>query len=260
MPSFHTFLAYLRFLQRSKNEHGVHSPFVFNLLTKAIYINKLPKGIEKKFQEAKRSLVHDKSPIEVQDFGAGSKILGAKRTLRDIVKTAGISNKRARILFHIAHYLNPKNTLELGTSVGLSTTILALANPNAKIMTIEGCKQTHAIARTLFSKFELNNIEAVCQEFDKALDKLDSNQTFDLIYLDGHHQKEATLRYFKRLLDAVHNDSCLIIDDINWSLGMQQAWTEIQRHPRVSVSIDTFRWGIVFFRQEQQKEHFVLRV
>ena len=62
------------------------------------------------------------------------------------------------------------------------------------------------------------------------------------------------------LLPKTHNDSIFIFDDINWSKGMQEAWNKIKAHPQVSVSIDTFFWGMVFFRKEQVKEHFKIRV
>ncbi|WZL88411.1 class I SAM-dependent methyltransferase [Salinimicrobium sp. 3283s] len=83
---------------------------------------------------------------------------------------------------------------------------------------------------------------------------------FDLLFIDGNHQKEATLSYFEKLLPTVHNDSVMIFDDIHWSKGMEEAWEEIKAHPKVKVSIDTFQWGLVFFRREQEKEHFVIRV
>ena len=48
-----------------------------------------------------------------------------------------------------------------------------------------------------------------------------------------------------------------------WNHGMaanQKAWETIKNHTKVTVTIDTFQWGIVFFRAEQEKEHFVIRV
>ena len=41
---------------------------------------------------------------------------------------------------------------------------------------------------------------------------------------------------------------------------MSEAWEFIKTHEKVTVSIDTFFWGIVFFRKEQVKEHFTIRV
>jgi len=85
-------------------------------------------------------------------------------------------------------------------------------------------------------------------------------QTPDLIYFDGNHQKEASLHYFEKLLPLAHNDSVFIFDDIHWSREMEEAWEQIKAHPRVRVSIDAFYWGLVFFRKEQEKEHFTIRL
>ena len=81
-----------------------------------------------------------------------------------------------------------------------------------------------------------------------------------MIYFDGNHQKEATLQYFNQLLKTAHNDSVFIFDDIHWSKEMTEAWETIKNHPKVTVTIDTFFWGFVFFRKEQVKEHFIVRL
>jgi predicted O-methyltransferase YrrM len=84
-------------------------------------------------------------------------------------------------------------------------------------------------------------------------------ENFNLIYFDGNHSKKATLAYFDLLLPTIDNDSVWIFDDIHWSLEMEEAWEIIKNHPKVKVTIDTFQWGFVFFRREQEKEHFIIR-
>ncbi|HSP12266.1 MAG TPA: class I SAM-dependent methyltransferase, partial [Salegentibacter sp.] len=84
--------------------------------------------------------------------------------------------------------------------------------------------------------------------------------SFDLIYFDGHHTKEATLKYFELLLPTAHNESVFIFDDIHWSRGMEEAWEMIKKHPEVRVSIDTFYLGLIFFRKEQAKQDFIIRL
>ncbi|MDR9458281.1 MAG: class I SAM-dependent methyltransferase [Salegentibacter sp.] len=84
--------------------------------------------------------------------------------------------------------------------------------------------------------------------------------SFDLIYFDGHHTKEATLKYFELLLPTAHNDSVFVFDDIHWSRGMEEAWDIIKKHPEVRVSIDTFHLGLIFFRKEQVKQDFIIRL
>lgn len=253
--------AYLKFLQKSSNQHGVHSPFVFNLVTKCFYdITKHPQY--QVLKNYRKSLLQNQNTIEVTDFGVGSKIFKSNnRPIAKIAATAGISSKNAQLLFRMVHYFQPRNILEIGTSLGLATAALALGNPKAKVITLEGCPETSKVANQQFEKFNLKNVESTIGEFGQILSSSDIRRlTFDLIYFDGNHQKEATLKYFEMLLPTINNDSVWIFDDIHWSEDMEMAWETIKKNPLVTVSIDTFQWGIVFFRKEQQKEHFVIRI
>ena len=256
---FQIIKAYLKFLWNSKNEHGVHSPFVFDLVTKCFY-DKKTKPEYLVLKSYRKSLLKNKTTIEVTDFGAGSRVFKSnKRQVSKIAQTAGISSKRAELLYRIVHYLQPESVLEIGTSLGLATSALSLGNPKGKITTLEGCENTLGIAKSQLEKFNFRNIEYVTTEFSSYLSNI-RHSTFDLIYFDGNHQKQATLDYFNLLLPTITNESVWIFDDIHWSKDMEEAWEIIKNHPKVSVSIDTFQWGIVFFRTEQRKEHFVIRV
>lgn len=257
---FHSLKSYLKFLWNSKNEHGVHSPFVFGLVTKCFYDKKnYPEySVLKNYRN---SLSANKNTIEVTDFGAGSRIFKSNtRAINQIAKNAGITSKRAELLFRIIKYFQPQNILEIGTSLGLATSALSLGNKKAKITTLEGCKNTLAIAKNQFERFDLKNIDAIQAEFSSFLTKLKHTASnFNLIYFDGNHSKKATLTYFELLLPTITNETVWIFDDIHWSPDMESAWEEIKNHPKVTITIDTFQWGIVCFRKEQPKEHFVIR-
>ena len=136
---------------------------------------------------------------------------------------------------------------------------MSLGNPDAQITTIEGCNNIAKFTAQKFSSLGLNNIEQLTGDFSTFLNKLSKNK-YDLIFFDGNHQKEATLNYFETLLSSVHNNSIFIFDDIYWSVAMTEAWKTIKQHPKVVVTIDTYLWGLVFFRKEQQKEHFTIRL
>ncbi len=253
--------SYLNFLYHSKNEHGVHSPFVFHLVTKCFYDKKqYPEyAILKNYR---KSLLQNKNTIEVTDFGAGSRVFKSnKRAVNQIAKTAGIATKRAELLFRITKYFQPENILEIGTSLGLATSALALGNPDAKITTLEGCKNTLNQCQSQLEKFNINNVDCVNTEFSSFLkNPQPTTYNLQLIYFDGNHSKTATLNYFELLLPTITNETVWIFDDIHWSKDMEAAWETIQNHPKVTVTIDTFQWGMVFFRAEQEKEHFVIRV
>lgn len=271
--------SYLQFLWKSKNEHAVHSPFVFNLVTKCFYDKKPkpdPSGSEQAKQysilkEYRISLLENKNTIEVTDFGAGSKVFKSNtRQISKIAKTAGITQKRAELLFRITNYFQPESILEVGTSLGLATSALALGNPKASITTLEGCPETANQCQLQLQKFNINNVELIVTEFSTFFKtQLESfartgganpkPKTQNLIYFDGNHSKKATLDYFELLLPTITNETVWIFDDIHWSPEMEEAWKIIKTHPKVTVTIDTFQWGLVFFRTEQPKEHFVIR-
>jgi len=256
--------SYLKFLWKSKNEHGVHSPFVFNLLTKCFY-DKKSKPEYLILKNYRKSLLENKSFIEVTDFGAGSKVFKSnRRQISKIASTAGISPKRAELLFRVTSYFQSKNILEIGTSLGLATSALALGSRSlgtkAKIITLEGCPQTGTVAKNHLENFDCKNVDTIITEFENFLVSTNLQSTdYDLIYFDGNHSKKATLAYFDLLLTTITNDTVWIFDDIHWSREMEEVWEEIKKHPKVTVTIDTFQWGFVFFRYEQEKEHFVIR-
>lgn len=262
--------SYIKFLWQSKNEHGVHSPFAFDLVTKCFYDKKSKPDLSrseqaKQYQILKNyrnSLLKNKSTLEVSDFGAGSKVFKSNtRTVSKVAKTAGISQKRAELLFRVAHYFQPSTILELGTSLGLATSALALGAKNASITTIEGCQNTMAIAKKELHLFKFDTIECITSEFNDHLNNCKlKTENCQLIFFDGNHSKTATLQYFELLLPTITNETVWIFDDIHWSAEMEEAWQIIKKHPKVTVTLDTFRWGMVFFRREQAKEHFVIRV
>ena len=257
--------SYLQFLWRSKNEHAVHSPFVFSLLTKCFY-DKKSKPEYAVLRKYRNSLLANKNTIEVTDFGAGSKVFKSNtRVIAQIAKTAGISRKRAELLFRITHYFQPDSVLEIGTSLGLATAALSLGSQSvgikAKITTLEGCPNTMAITKSQLQLFNFDNVNPIIIEFSSFLGDIQlQTLNFKLIYFDGNHSKKATLDYFDLLLPTITNETVWIIDDINWSPEMKNAWEIIKTHPKVTVTIDTFQWGLVFFRREQPKQHFIIRI
>jgi len=253
----HQVIAYIKFLFRSTNQHGVHSPFVYNLLTQSLYLQE-KKPAFKKIQDYYKAVLSDDKFIKVTDFGAGSRVFKSnKRQVAAIAKNAGISLKRAILLNKLVSYFQFKNGLELGTSVGISSASIAMNN-KIQLNTLEGCPETAKIAQKYFKEFNLKNIDLQIGEFSTLVNAF--TEKIDFIYFDGNHQKEPTLKYFNQLLPLAHNNSVFIFDDIHWSKEMEEAWEDIKANPKVRVTIDSFFWGIVFFRKEQEIEHFTIRL
>lgn len=233
---------------------------MYDLITNCFYDNS-NKSWYNTIKKYRDSLLKNDSLILIEDFGAGSKSLSTNnRKISSIAKKAGISLKRAQFLGRLTQYFDSNHILEVGTSLGIATASMSLVKPNAQIITLEGCQNTANIAIKNFNEFQLNNINTIIGNFNQTLPKVLENRVFDLIFFDGNHQKEPTIQYFNQCLDHITNNSIFIFDDIYWSKGMKEAWLHIINHPKVTISIDTFYWGIVFFRKEQPKQHFIIRV
>jgi len=245
---------------KAKNRHGIHSPFVYRLVDEVIYDFE-GKKVYAEVENLRKQLLSDERIITITDLGAGSLINNnRKKKISDIARNALKPPKMAQLLYRLTANLQPGNIIELGTCLGVTTLYLQKAAPEAQVYTFEGCPETAAVAREVFQKAGVNDIELVIGNFDNTLPAvIDKLNRLDFVFVDGNHQKEATLKYFEWCLPKVHENTMLIFDDIYWSDGMKEAWEMVKLHPKVTVTIDLFWIGLVFFKPGQVKEDFLIK-
>lgn len=245
---------------KSKNEHGVHSPFVFDLITTCFYKKKNNESLHI-FLNYKKELSKDSSLLEIANLSFISNLfLSSKRKISTFVKKLAISNKRARLLINSIQYLNVNSILEIGTSIGDRTAAMASTQKNLKITTLEENEQISTIISKLFKKHHFKNIQILTGSYDKTLPLVLNNNRYDFIYFKGKNINETTLKYFEISLTYMHNDSVFLFENIHSDKASEKIWNHIKNHKKVTVTIDTFLWGFVFFRKEQEKEHFIIRI
>jgi predicted O-methyltransferase YrrM len=255
---------YLHYLLTAENGkgHGIHSPFVFSLV-KDVLNGSQKEPVFKNIESVRKRLLKDNAILEVEDHGAGS-VTGATkyRKVKEIARASLKSPKYARLLFHLVKFSQADMIIELGTSLGITTSYLAAASPRGKVYSFEGASSVMRMADRHFHETGLNHIELIQGPFDQTLPDFikGMSQSPDLVFMDGHHTYEATIRYFSLLLTRSDEDTILVFDDIHWSRGMEKAWQEIKQHPQVTLTIDLFFMGLVFFRKSQlTKQHFTIR-
>ena len=229
----------------------MHSPFVFDFILNVLN-NKSGYQAPAEIENLRAQLLTDKREIEIQEMGAGSRTSSSnKRAVREIARSALKSKRLARVLFRLAKHYQPKNVIELGTSLGLTTAYISKAIPSCQIISVEGNPPTAAIAEENFQKLSCSNIRVIQGNFDTVLPAiLDQFPVIDLAYIDGNHRYQPTINYFHQLLTRSDNNTILVFDDIHWSDEMEKAWEEIKSHPSVQYTIDIFFLGFVFFRNE----------
>ncbi|MDQ3110410.1 MAG: class I SAM-dependent methyltransferase [Bacteroidota bacterium] len=255
--SLHQVSAFLSYRKNAISKHGVHSPFVFELVSKVFPKNRKEDISENIAEDWRTECRVNNSVINVTDLGTGNSGL---RKISDIASKSAKSPKEGFLLHRIIKRFQPKKMLELGTSLGITTLHQASATSFGKFITLEGCPESAAFAKKAFQKYELP-VEIRTGNFDETLPAaLKDLGKLDYVFFDGNHREKPTLAYFELCLPYIHNDTLFIFDDIHWSEEMERAWGKIKAHPQARLTIDVFHFGLVFFRQEQkEKEHFVLK-
>jgi predicted O-methyltransferase YrrM len=256
------------FTASNRKGHGIHSPFVFDFITKVLNDKEEHADYENP-ERLRKKLLLDQTILTIEDHGAGSSTLTSKeRSVSSIARNALKSKKYAQLLYRVVKYYQPKTIIELGTSLGITTSYLSLAKADGNLFTLEGSKEIANVAKQNFKELGLYNqpgqqagIKLIEGNFDYTLPSILYHLSFvDLAFIDGNHRREPTVNYFHWLLEKANPRSIFIFDDIHWSSEMEQAWDAIKDHPAVRCSIDLFFIGIIFFRQEfKEKQHFTIR-
>ncbi len=241
--------------------HGVHSPYVYKLYTEVIEPDKKEEifekieGYRKELKSCGLTVIR-KSIAE----GINNGYRGEQVSLKRIARTVSVPSHLGRLLYRLCKHYQPENVIELGTSVGISTMYLAASNPSTNVFTIEGDEAIQGIARARFKKDCLNNIQTLSGNFDDQLPLIINElKSVDFAFIDGNHNARALIGYVDLLMTKTTEKSIIVVDDIRWSKGMEKAWDFIKDDPRVSLSIDLFRCGILIFEKGITKQHFLLR-
>ncbi len=258
---YHQLKHYLIHRWKSVHLHGIHSPFVFAFQHDCLQ-DKRDDAAYLRLVRFRESVTNNPQLLHIEDHGAGSKRLHVStRTTTDILRNNCSSPDRTKILYRIARYFNAQRVLELGTSLGIGTSALAMGSTT--VTSVEGSPAVHAYAQQQLNRSEFYNIELVLGKFQDYFDGKLTNKPsgkYDLVFIDGHHNGDATIRYFEQLLPYCGDHTVIIIDDIHWSASMTAAWHILTHHKAVTASVNTFQWGILFLRKEQRQQSFYVRL
>ena len=171
---------------------------------------------------------------------------GEVYTVGDLTLRGSKPQRWTRFLYRVEQLLGAERVVEMGTNAGISGSALALALPsNGHLWTLDVNLATQSAAA--FRRAGLaDRVTVVSGYFDDTLDLvLNEADPVGLVFIDGHHEEESSLRYFHLVLPRVAKNALVIFDDIHWSQGMEQAWHRLRTHPRVHWSVDLQSLGVV---------------
>jgi len=262
MLNFSYIKRYMHYFLHAVSKYHIHSPFVFELLSK-VFDDKYQYPDYAKIGSIRNEMMESTRLIEVNDFGAKSQnkpYTTSYQTLRQITRNTSIRPKFGELIYRLVKNTEPEILLEMGTSLGISSLYLALAAPNSRLYCMEGCSNKAGIALENFEKLKIQNISLNVGHFDHILPEvLQSLPAVDIVFIDGNHRYEPTVRYFETILPKTRSNTILIFDDIHWSEDMEKAWLAICNHPAVTLTLDVFFMGFVFFKQGITRQNILIR-
>jgi predicted O-methyltransferase YrrM len=253
---------YLNYIivSRNRNGHGINSPFVFDLISR-VFWNITDRSAVCSIERIRQRLLMDHRVIEVMDLGTGSdKLTNKLKKVSDIARYSAVPRKYGKLLANLAAEFGRPLVIEFGTSLGISTMYLASPLGEAPVFSMEGCPATAEIAGSNFKNAGLKNIRLFLGTFEDSLPEIIKSGILPgLVFIDGNHKMRAVLDYFERMAEISDNNTVVIIDDINYSQEMAEAWNKIRQHEKVTFTIDIFRMGIVFFRKGISHKDYIIR-
>jgi len=213
-----------------------------------------------RIEELREKLASSPEPIALQDFGARAssnlmpgnpRSMPLTRTVGEICRSSSITRGWGTLLFQIVRHTRPSVCLELGTSLGISASYLSAAcslNGNGIVMTLEGASSVASLAQKNLASLGLTMAVVIPGRFQDTLEStLTRHHPVDFAFIDGHHDRDATLRYFNQIKPHLSDQAIVVFDDILWSLGMRHAWREIRRNTGSSVTVDLVRMGVLCY-------------
>lgn len=222
-----------------------------------------------RIESMRKAMEKSKEEILLVDYGAGSPHLSltpeamyrgreVRGRLGEVCRVASKSRRWCFMLFALIRELKPSVCLEMGTALGISTSYIAAAlqlNRQGRIVTIEGSEALAFEAFQRMKKLEIGNVGMIVGRFQDILeDVLKENAPIDFVFVDGHHDGDATESYFNKILPYLSGRAVLVFDDISWSEGMKKAWQRIAGDKRVIYSVDLISMGICVYSRLESEE------
>lgn len=215
---------------------GIHSPFAFRLITKVI-------------REKARYYAYD--DIEaIRHERVENHLSRSQKRLRKRISTS-----RGRLFFRLTNFFRPHKILEIGSSWGISTLYLRLADRSSQLTVAEPADEVVRFAERLLAEAGVK-ADFVRENYETFLpDYLEQNS--ERLYIVVNRLPKSYYGMLSRLLDvALDKQSLLIIDGIRSNSAVKSWWESLIKDPRVRVTVDMKNVGFVCCDPKLNKQDY----
>jgi len=189
--------------------------------------------------------------LTAAEMAAGTTV---ERAVGEVCRIGSKPAASAVFLFALIRQQKPASCVEMGTCVGISGSYIAAAlelNERGKMVTLEGGEPVAQVARENFAALALDRrVATIVGPFHRTLlAAFDAAKPIDFIFVDAHHDEQATKNYAATMLTFLADQAIAVFDDINWSEGMKRAWDNIRAAPYCAAHISLPDLGIAVIDQ-----------
>ena len=240
----HCFLQIYRKLFCRKG-HGVHSPFVFDLITNVVadqcaYYSYNDISRIRLLLTQKEEFIHCN---------------GKRMTVKKAVQRYGISKKEGEFLFRLTNHYKPRSILAIGSSVGLAPLYLTRYDSTVQCITLESVPDFAEIATHLLSKETNPSLQIRAGAYHESVpESLLQFALIDFIFADKNVGINDLDVIFNQCLPFIHNDTMCVLAGIRSSDEKYYFWEQICQHPQVTIAVDLFQMGLLFFQSKLHKQ------
>ena len=218
--------SWLKYLWHRKSKYTIHSPFVFDFVTKVLNDN----GSNRDYDT----------------------ILRIGRLLDKKKHISYAKRKRSRLLYRVIRHYEPDSVVSFGSITALNATALAMGHLQTRVY----LEQSEDFLETLNSMGVINVNLIQPSEFDsERFRRLNTG----FVFFGRDSFEEDTWDYLVDCLSYKTVDSVFIFEGIHHNRDIEDAWEEIKANEDVSVTFDLYSIGMVFFREGIEKQDFVLK-
>ena len=216
----------LKYLWQRKSEYSIHSPFVYDFMKKVLY----DRGSNRDYDLM----------LRISRLLDGKKYPTRRR------------RKEGRLLYRLVRYLEPETVLTFGQLSALNTSALALGNLQTKVY----LEQSSDFLETLNS-MGVVNVSLIRHDGNEEEQFERLNTGFVFYALDDFG--DDTWNNLEDGFGTVDEETVLVFEGIHHSRHTEAAWEAIKANEDVTVTMDLYCIGIVFFREGIEKQDFMLK-
>lgn len=244
----------IKYLRKARHwhGHGIHSPYLFRLVTEVIEDKKQYPGYRIiRFQKSmitarvkelnhQKEITYNSAPLQ--------SLIGKKKLFKNIE----LGYRYGKLMLRLVKEFKPTSVHYYGPTFGLNLLYLALADENITVNSFIADPPLNQFCEESIKSIPITNVR-----FQPSASKDPGIQEFvfiNLFFLPGE-----TRNKIQQKLKLIGDNDVMIIRGIHRSAEMENIWQEVIKEKKVKVSLDLYEIGILLFRKKLQKQHFILR-